>query len=115
MTKEKWRTILEFQNYILFLNPEERRIASSLAFKQGDTLMTFSANNARKLEEMPRSPYAPPLAPIHFPQSPVSQRQRGNYSMGTESISKNKGKKGLGVTFSEKLSRHKQNCHEKNI
>lgn len=57
VTEEHFRTIIEFMYYINFLNPQERRIASTLEYKQSDSLLDFATKIGTKLRDAPPSPY----------------------------------------------------------
>ena len=52
---EHFRSLLEFQHFVMFLTPQERRVASSLDFKPGDSLLNFASKINRKLKVMPPS------------------------------------------------------------
>ena len=53
MTEQRFHDIIEFLYYINFLNPSERRIASTLTYTQNDNLLNFSSKIASKLKEHP--------------------------------------------------------------
>ena len=78
LTESRLRSLIEFLVYIQFLSPNERRIASSLDFKPGDSLMDYGNKIAKKLREAPKaSPtdsasHATPVAPVHHqPSAPL--------------------------------------------
>ena len=85
MTEQNFRIIMEFQYYINLLTPEERRVASTLEFKLGDSLLDFASRIANKMKAQPppviaatndnsaslsQSPVLPQPA-SNVPQSPV--------------------------------------------
>ena len=53
MSEQNFHDIIEFLYYINFLNPNERRIASTLTYSQSDNLLDFSSKIASKLKEHP--------------------------------------------------------------
>ena len=73
LTEERLRCLLEFLCYIQFLSPNERRIASSINFKPGDSLMDFGSQIAKKLREAPKaSPTDTVSTPV--PVTPVTKQ-----------------------------------------
>ncbi len=70
MTEVRLRSVLEFLCYIQYLSPIERRIASFIDFRPGDTLIDFGAKIAKKMRESPKASPTPadsntaPVAPI---------------------------------------------------
>ena len=55
---EHLRSLLEFQYFVMFLTPQERRVASSLDYKPGDSLLNFASKINRKLKVLPTSSQA---------------------------------------------------------
>ena len=53
LSEQRFHDIIEFLYYINFLNPSERRIASTLTYSQTDNLLDFSSKIASKLKEHP--------------------------------------------------------------
>ena len=49
---EHLRSLLEFQYFVMFLTPQERRVASSLDYKPGDSVLNFASKINRKLKVM---------------------------------------------------------------
>merc|ERR1712035_262822 len=49
---EYLRSLLEFQYFVMFLTPQERRVASSLDYKPGDSVLSFASKINRKLKVM---------------------------------------------------------------
>lgn len=62
LSAQRLRSILEFQYYILYLTPQERRFASTIDFKPGDRLLDFVSKLRRKMREAP--PPSAPVAPV---------------------------------------------------
>lgn len=52
---EHVRSLLEFQYFVMFLTPQERRAASSLDYKPGDSVLNFASKIHQKLKVMPPS------------------------------------------------------------
>ena len=77
VSEKSLRDILEFQYYISFLTPSERRIASGLEFKPGDNLLNFSSQIRKKLKQLPQQTYvAPIIKPLENRDLSVSQKSR---------------------------------------
>ena len=53
LTTENFYRIIEFQYYINFISPQERRIASSLQYTQNESLLDFDTKIGTKLKEIP--------------------------------------------------------------
>ena len=66
------RQMLEFQLYILFLSPQERRVASSLPFNKDESLLTFVTRLRKRLSEMPRPSSSVTFAPVLQSSGPSS-------------------------------------------
>ena len=56
-------TVFEFQYYKIYLAPQERRIASTLDFKPGQSLMDFASILSKKARDSPKALLVP-LAPV---------------------------------------------------
>ena len=52
---EHLRDLIEFQYFVMFLTPQERRVASSLEYKPGDSLLHFASKINQKLKVLPPS------------------------------------------------------------
>ena len=52
---EHLRSLLEFQYFAMFLTPQERRVASSLDYNPGDSLLHFASKINQKLKVLPPS------------------------------------------------------------
>lgn len=72
LSTERFRLVMEFQLYISFLNPQERRVASSLSFNIGESLLDFAAKLRKKLSEMPRASPSVTFAPVVQSGTPPS-------------------------------------------
>ena len=68
LSENSLRDILEFQYYISFLTPQERRIASAIEFKPGDNLLQFSTQIRKKLKEIQPSYVAPVVSTSTYEQ-----------------------------------------------
>ena len=55
ISTEHLRSLLEFQYFIMYLTPQERRVASSLDYKPGDSLLHFASKINQKLKVLPPS------------------------------------------------------------
>ena len=55
ISTEHLRSLLEFQYFVMFLTPQERRVASSLDYKPGDSLLHIASQINRKLKVLPPS------------------------------------------------------------
>ena len=63
ITLDRLRTVLEFQYYIMFLTPQERRAASILDFKPDQSLMDFASKLSKKVKDAHKAPTVP-VAPV---------------------------------------------------
>ena len=66
-----FRSMMEFQYYVLLLTPPERRVASTLTHDSDETLLDFSAKVACKLRDSP-TPVVASATDKLSPQQPVS-------------------------------------------
>ena len=55
ISTEHLRSLLEFQYFIMYLTPQERRVASSLDFKPGDSVLRLASKINQKLKVLPPS------------------------------------------------------------
>lgn len=60
---ERLRTVFEFQCYIMYLTPQERRLASTLKFKPDQSLLDFASKLSKRVQEAPKAPTVP-VAPV---------------------------------------------------
>ena len=56
ISEQQFHDVIEFLYYVNFLNPRERRIASTLSYTQNDSLLDFSSKITNKLKEHPSQP-----------------------------------------------------------
>ena len=80
LSEQRFHDIIEFLYYINFLNPSERRIASTLTYSQTDNLLDFSSKIASKLKEHPaQMPIVASASAISF--SPANQTSKSSASV----------------------------------
>ena len=70
LSVDVFRSMMEFQYYVLMLNPHERRIASTLPHDSDETLLDFSAKVAHKLRDLP-TPVVASATDLPSPQQSV--------------------------------------------
>ena len=63
ITLDRLRTVFEFQYYIMYLSPQERRTASTLEFKPDHSLMDFASKLSKRVRDSPKAPLVP-VAPV---------------------------------------------------
>ena len=90
MSEQRFHDIIEFLYYINFLNPSERRIASTLTYTQTDNLLDFSSKIASKLKEHPAHVHVvastTATSPLNSanqtsqPSAPASDKQHAVYA-----------------------------------
>ena len=89
LSEQKFQDIIEFLYYINFLNPSERRVASTLTYSPNDNLLNFSTKIASKLKQHPAQVHVVASPSIASPQSaaqispsstPIPDQQRAVYS-----------------------------------
>lgn len=69
---DRLRTVFEILFYVQYLTPVERRIASSLTLKPGDSLYDFSTKLSQKVKESPKVP--PVVSAASVSVAPVSAK-----------------------------------------
>ena len=56
---DRLRTVFEFQYYVMYLAPQERRVASTLDFKPDQSLMEFASKLSKRVRDSPKAPVVP--------------------------------------------------------
>ena len=88
---DRLRTVFEFQYYIMYLAPQERRVASTLDFKPDQSLMEFASKLSKRVRDSPKAPVVP-VAPVQGdctassppppPPTPPPHASKGSHNSG---------------------------------